>query len=165
METIIMKRRGIEERSKTTFPDKTAVISITDAGYPFAELLHQPSKHLKSAFNDVDGDVFLDELGSNPTDKERIRIEKKYHMISDAQAAEIAVFYHVCVQQDVKTLIVQCEYGQSRSAAVVAAIREFESKDGISIFADDRYYPNKVVFRKTLKALRAHKEINCVSVG
>ena len=154
METIIMNRRSIEERSKCAFSDKTAVISITDVGCTFAELLHQPSKRLKIAFNDVDGDVFLDELGPDPTDEERLNLEKKYQMLSDEQAAETATFYHECVRDGINTLIVQCEYGQSRSAAVVAAICEFESKDGITIFADDRYYPNKIVFRKVLRALR-----------
>ena len=154
MKTIIMNRRSIEERSKYAFPNKTAIISITDADYAFAELLHQPSKCLKIAFNDVDGDVFLDELGPDPTNEERLSLEKKYQMLSDEQAAEIAAFYHECVTDGINTLIVQCEYGQSRSAAVVAAIREFESKDGIAIFADDRYYPNKVVFRKVLLALK-----------
>lgn len=153
METIIMNRRNIEERSKCAFSNKTAVISITDADYTFVELLHQPSKRLKIAFNDGDGDVFLDELGPAPTDEKRLSLEKKYQMLSDKQAAEIATFYHRCVQDGINTLIVQCEYGQSRSAAVVAAIREFENNDGITLFADDRYYPNKVVFRKVLRAL------------
>ena len=155
METIIMNRRSIEERSKYAFPNKTAVISITDVDYTFAELLHQPSKRLKIAFNDVDGDVFLDELGPDPTDEERLNLEKKYQMLSDKQAAEIAIFYHEAVRDGVNTLIVQCEYGQSRSAAVAAAIREYKNKDGIAIFADDRYYPNKIVFRKVLQALRS----------
>lgn len=153
MNLIIMNRRGIIEWAKQPFTATTAVISITDVGYTFAELLHQPSKRLKIAFNDVDGDVFLDELGLDPTDEERLSLEKKYQMLSDEQTTEIAIFYHECVQEGINTLIVQCEYGQSRSAAVVAAIREYESKDGITIFADDRYYPNKVVFRKILKAL------------
>ena len=165
METIIMNRRGIEERSNRAFADKTAVISITDVDYTFAELCHQPNKRLKIAFNDVDGDVFLDELGRDFTNEDRLNLEKKYQMLSDEQAAEIAEFYHECMQEGINTLIVQCEYGQSRSAAVVAAIREFESQDGIAIFADDRYYPNRVVFRKTLKALREHRESNCVLVG
>lgn len=159
METIIMNRRNVIERAKRPFTDTTAVISITDVGYPFAELEHLPQYRLEVAFNDVDGDVFLDELGSNPTDEERLSLEKKYQMLSDKQAAEIATFYHKCLQKDIDILIVQCEYGQSRSAAVVAAICEFESKDGITIFADDRYYPNKIVFRKVLRALQG-----CVKV-
>ena len=154
MNLLIMNRHDIITRSKRPFANTTAVISITDAGYPFAELENPPQYRLKVAFNDVDGDVFLDELGPNPTDKEQLSLEKKYQMLSDDQAAEIAMFYHKCLQKNVGTLIVQREYGQSRSAAVVAAIREFTNGDGISIFADDRYYPNNVVFRKVLRALQ-----------
>lgn len=52
-----------------------------------------------------------------------------------------------------ETIICQCEYGQSRSAAIAAALSEFFWKSGIDIFADDRYFPNKLVFRLTLQAL------------
>ena len=58
---------------------------------------------------------------------------------------------------NVDTLICQCEYGQSRSAGVAAAIIEFTTGGGIRIFADDRYYPNKFVFRKVYNALKEHK--------
>ena len=50
-------------------------------------------------------------------------------------------------------LICQCEYGQSRSAACAAAILEFYDKNGISIFADYRYYPNQLVYNKVKDAL------------
>ena len=163
MQTIIMNRRGIEERGKLPFPDTAAVISITDANYSFAELENEPKHQLKLAFDDVDGDVLLDELGTGSTKEERDALRRKYHMFSDEQARDVAVFYWDILLEGVETIIIQCEYGQSRSAAVVAAIREFESKDGITIFADDRYWPNKMVFRKTLKALREHMEVDCVS--
>ena len=153
MNLIIMNRRGIIEWAKQPFTDTTAVISITDVGYPFAKLKHQPQYRLKVAFNDVDGEVFLDELGPNPTNAEVKALEEKYQILSDEQANRIAQFYFDAVLAEVNTFIVQCEYGQSRSAAVVAAIREYESKDGITIFADDRYYPNKAVFRKVLREL------------
>lgn len=64
------------------------------------------------------------------------------------------MFYWDVLLEGVETMIVQREHGQSRSAAVAAAILEFAEGDGISIFSDDRYYPNKLVYRKTLKALR-----------
>lgn len=51
-------------------------------------------------------------------------------------------------------IICQCEYGQSRSAACAAAILEYYEKNGISIFADYRYYPNQIIFNKVLDALR-----------
>lgn len=55
MDVFITNRRGIEERGRLLFPEKTAVISITDADYPFAELTYQPRHWLKLAFDDVDG--------------------------------------------------------------------------------------------------------------
>lgn len=51
-------------------------------------------------------------------------------------------------------IICQCEYGQSRSAACAAAILEYFCKDGISVFADYRYYPNQLIFNKLLAALK-----------
>lgn len=52
-----------------------------------------------------------------------------------------------------QTIICQCEYGQSRSAACAAAIKEFFDGTGIDIFADYRYYPNQLIFNKLLDAL------------
>ena len=51
-------------------------------------------------------------------------------------------------------IICQCDYGQSRSAACAAAILERFERNGISIFADYRYYPNQLVFNKVYDALR-----------
>ena len=55
-------------------------------------------------------------------------------------------------------IICQCEYGQSRSAACAAAIREHFFKDGITIFSDYRYCPNQLVYHKVLDALESCKE-------
>ena len=57
-------------------------------------------------------------------------------------------------------IICQCEYGQSRSAACAAAIKEHYGKRGIEIFADYRYYPNQLVFNKLLCALKAEGSEN-----
>lgn len=51
-------------------------------------------------------------------------------------------------------LIIQCEHGESRSAAIAAAILKFQYKKGIRIFADERYCPNKSVFRKVFNVLQ-----------
>ena len=48
----------------------------------------------------------------------------------------------------------QCHYGQSRSAACAAAIREYFYGDGITLFADYRYCPNQMVFNKIYAALK-----------
>ena len=153
MKIKIMSKRAIEKYMSEPLEEKTAVISITDFSGEFANLLHAPQWLHQVAFDDVDNDVMIDEVGGKPTDEERILIEEKYHMFSDKQAQEIANFYRsIC--DDADCIICQCEHGQSRSAAVAAAIMEFRSRKGIKIFADDRYYPNKVVFRKVLVALQ-----------
>lgn len=67
---------------------------------------------------------------------------------------EIVEFYF-SIREKVNTLICQCEYGESRSVAVAAAISEFESREGLQYFIDEKYFPNKLVFRKVFAALRS----------
>lgn len=153
MKIQIRSRARIEELALKPFAERTALISITDYGYGFAELRNKPDHLLQLAFNDIDNDVFLDELGRKPTEEERINIENKYYMLTDEQAKQIADFIHK-VYDKVEVIICQCEHGQSRSAAIAAAILEIKSKRGIEIFADDRYYPNKTIFKKVLKATK-----------
>ncbi|MBR1662997.1 MAG: hypothetical protein IJ696_01565 [Ruminococcus sp.] len=52
-----------------------------------------------------------------------------------------------------KNIICRCEYGQSRSAGCAAAILEYFCRNGISVFADYKYYPNQVVYHKIYDAL------------
>ena len=73
-------------------------------------------------------------------------------MFNDGQAEEIAGFVK-SVSDKADVLICHCEYGQSRSPGLAAAVRQYYGKDGIEIFADDRYYPNKLVYSKVLAAL------------
>ena len=152
MKILIKSRVEIETMSQTQFPAHTALISITDAGLEFAELKYKPEFLLQVAFDDVDNDIF-EELGRKPNEGERQSLEEKYKMLSDSQALQIASFYYDH-KDTISTLICQCEHGQSRSAAVAAAILEFRSRRGISVFSHDNYYPNKVVFRKVLSALK-----------
>ena len=153
MKIKIMSRCAVEKYTETPMNERTAIISITDFGSEFAFLKNQPEFIHQVAFDDVDNDVIVDELGKEATEEDRKRIEVQYNMFSEKQAWEVAEFYFsVCDKID--CLICQCEHGQSRSAAIAAAIIEFRSRKGIKIFADDRYYPNKVVFRRLLTALQ-----------
>lgn len=152
MEIRIMSRQTVEDFAKKTLPEKTAIISITDYGWDFLELENEPEYLLQLEFDDIDADVFVDELGRKPTDSERQMIERKYHMLSDYQADEIAEFYY-SVRNKVDLFICQCEHGQSRSAAIAAAIMEHEYASGIKIFASDDYFPNKTIFKKVLNAI------------
>ena len=153
MKILIRSRKSIEKMSKSPFSKGTALISITDVNYSPVNLENQPEFLLRLAFDDVDNDVFADEPIDKLTQKERVEMEKKYNMLSEEQANEIASFCENN-KDNISTLICQCEHGQSRSAAVAAAILEFRSRRGIQIFADDSYYPNKVVFRKVLEGLK-----------
>ena len=157
MKIKIMSRSAVEKYTENPLSEKTAIISITDFGLEFASLKNPPEYLHQVAFDDVDNDVMVDELGKDATDENRKRVEVKYNMFSDEQAKAIAEFYFL-VCDKVDYLICQCEHGQSRSAAVAAAILEFRSRRGIKIFADDRYYPNKVVFRKVLNALAESRQ-------
>ena len=152
MKILIKSRKWIEQRALLPFTEKTALISICDSDLPFAELRNVPDYLLQLRFNDIDADVFKDELGNNPSEDEKKRIEQKYYMISWEQAEEISQFFDK-VKNDIEVLICQCEHGQSRSAAVAAAIKEYMNRSGIAIFANDKYYPNKFVFRRVFKML------------
>ena len=133
--------------------EQTALISITDFDNTFANLKHKPQFLLQLMFDDVPvGDGFVEEEGRNLSQKEILELEKKYHSITDEQVKEIVEFYN-SVKNSIDLLICQCEHGQSRSAAIAAAIMEYESRKGIEIFANDWYYPNKSLFRKVLKRL------------
>ena len=143
---LIRSRTAIEQ---IQFEPKTALISITDADWHFAELVSEPDYVLRLAFDDVDNDIFIGVANENKN-----AVAKKYHMLSDEQAKQIANFYAE-VHDKVDTIICQCEHGQSRSAAVAAAILEHKSRSGIKVFAHDKYYPNKAVFNKVLHELKA----------
>ena len=153
MEIAIFNRDQIEALSQGGFAPHTALISITDAGWQYATLGDKPEFLLQIAFDDVDNDVFVDELGRSPTGEEQSRIEAKYYMLTDDQACKIAEFI-LSVKDKAELLICQCEHGQSRSAAVAASVLEYINKSGIEIFADDNYYPNKMVFKKVLGQLK-----------
>ena len=69
--------------------------------------------------------------------------------------AKLLAFYIKTAVDCNLDIVCQCEYGQRRSAACAAAIKEYYDHDGISVFADYRYYPNQLIFNKVLAALRA----------
>lgn len=151
MRVQIESRQSLSERAKRPFPPGTAVISITDTDKEEVTLLHQPRHILRLQFDDVSEEIYEQLLGRKPTVREMHLIRRKFRMFDSNQARQIAVF----LKQKPRSLICQCEWGESRSAAVAAAILEFQSGSGIRIFADPRYCPNKLVYRKLLQTLRA----------
>ena len=152
MRVEIMSRKAIEKLCAVPLTEPTALISICDFGESFASLLFRPEHLLQLSFDDVDSDAFVDILGDDYKSQDTSGIEEQYHMFSEKQTAQIAGFVNE-VWDKVDVLICQCEHGQSRSAAVAAAITEYKFKKGIDIFADERYYPNKFVFWRVFNKL------------
>lgn len=149
------------------FEPNVAVISITDHEAPLVHFVNEPKYLLRTSFNDVGFDEFWDSNTTlNPEEKDLF--EKKYHVISTNQAKEIAAFYHEIITNNVDTIICQCEHGVSRSAAVKAAILEYEAQRGIEVFANKHLSPSKTVFKRVLKALIAkratHETIQLLSL-
>ena len=154
MEIAIMSREEIEQMALKPFPDKTAVISITDSDAQPVIFRNSPEFLLPLVFDDAEPEASpLDELLKNHPG-----FRNEYQIITDQQAKEIAGFAKD-VYKTARLLVCQCEFGQSRSAAVAAAITECFNSNGIDIFADDRYTPNKYVFRKVLEKLRSLQEV------
>lgn len=156
-----MRRTALQDLALDPFEERVAVISITSVHNPEVHLENMPDYILRLSFDDISTDDIADKLGSHPTEEHRKQIEEKYHMFSDEQAYQVSDFYYN-VRDKVDLLICQCEYGQSRSAGVAAAIIEHRTHKGIRVFADDRYYPNKFVFRKVMNTLNERKNSsNC----
>ncbi len=55
--------------------------------------------------------------------------------------------------KNTERVICTCEHGQSRSPGCAAAISDFFYRDGIKWFADEKYTPSKLVYRKMKEAL------------
>lgn len=153
MNVAIESRRSLEVIAQYPFADDTAVISITDSDRPDVELAHSPKKIIRLKFDDVSDEIYEEVLGRKPSVREMKTIAESFKMFTDAQAQQIADFVF-SVYNSTNTFICQCEYGQSRSAAVAAALMEYYYQRGIAVFSDARYYPNKFVYRKLLASLQ-----------
>ena len=73
-----------------------------------------------------------------------------------AEADALAAFIDRAVAEGVP-IVCQCDFGQSRSAACAAAILQHFEGRGIDVFADERYYPNQLVYHKVYAALAKRK--------
>lgn len=141
----ILSRNMAEEMIKTGFPNNTAVISFGDP----------KSKRTPKDYMPIDYSGVCDRVFAVAVHDIDIEILKDFGLTFDTyfpEAKELATFIKQAVN-DGLDIICQCEYGQSRSAACAAAIKEYYDKRGVEIFADYRYYPNQMIFNKLLDAL------------
>lgn len=72
------------------------------------------------------------------------------------EADKIAEFVYSTKTKGMQ-IICQCEAGQNRSAGCAAAILEHFSQSGSSVFNDDRYQPDEMVYYAVLDALERYK--------
>lgn len=149
MKVQIYSRAEMEKQLKNGFNDETAVISFYDPD----------SKDKDYAPVDYSGqDIRLFQIGLRDIDISSLKMYGICYNDYFPEADELAEFILKAVNDDC-TIICQCDYGQSRSAACAAAILEHFEKKGISIFADDKYLPNQMIFNKLMCSLkRVHTE-------
>ena len=157
MKFLITNRQGLEQLCSKPFNKPTAIISISDYGSDLVNIKYKPKHLMRLIFDDVPiGKDLEEDFGYEMSETEIKKMELKFHSMSEGQVKDIVAFYNE-VKNDVETVICQCEHGQSRSAAIAAALTEFTYKNGIDIFADNSYCPNKSIFRKVLKGLVEHE--------
>lgn len=145
MEVKIYSREAIKKLLKNDFLENVAVISFYNPVNPLTgeedkpiDYSHKTNRVFSIAIHDVDIDIL-----------------PKYGLTYDTyfpEADNLAEFIYSAYNEGID-IICQCEYGQSRSAACAAAILEHFYHNGISIFADYRYYPNQMVYHKVFDAL------------
>lgn len=149
MKVDIYSREAIEKLSQNDFPKNTVVISFYNPVDPRTgerdkpvDYSHKTSRVFPIALYDID-----------------LEILSKYELTYDTyfpEADKLAEFIYNAYNEG-RDIICQCEYGQSRSAACASAILEHFYHNGISVFADYRYYPNQMVFHKVFDALNNFK--------
>ena len=147
MKVKIHSIQSLKQQAHKPFSAGTILISIDDPRTEFPKLEHKPDHILRLEFDDITiSDIY--ESG----------VQYFFRLFSTEQANQIADFVYSHLE-DCETLICQCRFGQSRSAAVAAAIKEHFYHNGIEIFANGQkqYSPNLYVFRLTLLALQTWK--------
>lgn len=151
MKIQIFSRCQIEELLREGFPEKTAVISFYDP---------ETSLFIAEDYSPVDYKEKTDRLFQVPLHDIDLSVLPEYGLTYETyfpEADALAEFIY-SAKADGYDIICQCEYGESRSSGCAAAILEHFYKNGISVFADYRYYPNQVVYHKVLEALEKFYE-------
>jgi len=130
----IMNRVDAHRASGEGNAPVTAIISITDTGDDKNSFY--PTSWIKAVLHIQFDDV----------------IDHRKNCITKEQAKEIAAFAQENYEQ-IERFIIHCEYGQSRSAGVAAAICEFFEGHDNGISTDNRYFPNWTCYKYILEVL------------
>ena len=131
---MIMNRFDASQATREPEAAPTAIISVTDCGSEKNRF--SPAKWLVDTL-----ELQFDDVTVGP------------NCITCAHAEEIADFV-LQYRKKAERFIVHCEYGQSRSAGIAAAIRQYIEGDTGNIFYSRRYAPNMTCYNLVLKALQ-----------
>jgi predicted protein tyrosine phosphatase len=123
----VLSREGLLEYANVPWKPGSALISIGDSDGSMPTILHWPRRFLRLEFDDI--------------------------ALEMAEKTARFILQHL---EETKLLVCQCEYGQSRSAAVAAATTEYLLPGCGQKYFDDviRYSPNIRVYSKVLEQLR-----------
>lgn len=154
MKITIHSRESIEELLQSGFPENTALIRFYDV-----ELMGLNSKFKPVSFYNKAQRIF--QLPLMDIDMDELKYYDFTYDTFFTESDELAKFIYSAILDDLD-IICQCEYGQSRSAGCAAAILEFFEGNGISIFSDYRYFPNKIVYHKLLEALNKFGKVELI---
>lgn len=136
MKVIINSRAVAKRFIQNHFPDNTAVISFYD-----------PDRYnTDKSYKLIDYSGKADSILYIPLDDFQTELP---------EAGKIAEFVYSAKFKELQ-IICQCESGQNRSAGCAAAILEHFNQAGNSIFSDDRYHPDEMVYYAVLDALKKY---------
>ena len=139
MEVVIYSRAAAEMIIQDHFPDNTAVISFYD-----------PDRYnTGKSYELVDYSGKTDTVLYIPLDDFQTELP---------EADKIAEFVFSAKSKGMQ-IICQCESGQNRSAGCAAAILEHFNQSGDSIFRNDRYHPDEMVYYAILDALDKYNSV------
>ena len=151
----IHSQDSIVKLAKKPFDLRTAVISICDTDSEHPHFEYKPDYMLCVKFDDVTLEELKEEYSTQQLE-EMLKANPNY-IFNDNLAIQIAEFVYSC-KDKIDLLICQCVYGQSRSAGCAAAIAEHFNGNGIDIFANEKYYPNRLAYNKLINAFKSIEE-------
>ncbi len=148
---------SLQQRAARPFLPGTALISICDPDMDRPVLAHQPDHCLQLTFDDLVHEQickYLELPAMAEEDLERLLSKQHNTILFSRELAETTADFICEHVPSASVLICQCLFGQSRSAAVAAAVAEFYWGKGHLIFDQPRYSPNPLVYSRLLDALR-----------
>jgi predicted protein tyrosine phosphatase len=146
---IAIASRLMAEKASALIKTPHAIISITDpdSGLPSFAPNENRIGILSLRFYD------LEDISDQMAPKDAVEYLAQFGdgLFKDDQAAQIVDFVEG-IKDRIKGILVHCEAGVSRSAAVAAVIELVLNGSDERVFQDRRYSPNQYVYRKLLKA-------------